>query len=121
MNILKVIGYGVLIWVLMFAIVSAFVAFTIYENVGAQVILAIISGAIAFFFAGKVKPSKFDKALIFGLIWVIIGLALDALITTKFNEEIFRTWSLWLGYALVIIAPILRIRKGEQPEPVSSE
>lgn len=111
MKWLKVIGYGVLLWILMFGIVSITVAFGLYNFVWVQAILAVISGIIAFVLAGKLKPNKVEIALVFGVIWIIISVALDALVTMKFNPEIFLTWALWAGYILVLLAPILRVKK----------
>lgn len=114
MNWKKAIGFGVFIWVLMFVIVSIFIAFDIYKFSWLQGITAIIAGVIAFILAGMVKPAKIVLALAYGLIWVVIGLILDAAVTMRFNAEIFSSWSLWLGYLLVLLAPILKVEKGSE-------
>lgn len=111
MNWKKAIGFGVLIWVLMFAIVSAFIAFNVYQGVLMGIVTAIIAGVIAFILAGYVKPSSLGIALAYGFIWVVVGVILDGVITMQFNPEIFGSWSLWLGYFLVLLAPALRVKK----------
>lgn len=113
MKWIKVIGFGVLLWILMFAIVSAFIAFDIYKFVWMQAITAIVAGIISFILAGKIKPDKLSLAISYGLIWVIAGLILDATVTMKFNSEIFLSWSLWAGYILILLAPVLRIKKSQ--------
>ncbi len=115
----KLIGFGVLIWILMFVTVSIFIAYDVYKFIWMQVIIAVIAGIIAFILAGVVKPSKIALALGYGLIWVIIGLVLDAVVTARFISEIFASWSLWLGYLLVLLAPVLRVK--ENPEALQTE
>ena len=111
MNWKKAITFGVLIWILMFAIVSIFVGFKIYGSTGVHIITAIIAGIISYVFAGKVKPSKVKLALSYGFAWVVTGVVLDALITMRFNPAIFTSRSLWLGYVLVLLAPLLQVKK----------
>lgn len=79
-----------------------------------QGIVAIIAGVVAFVLAGMVKPAKIVLALAYGLIWVVIGLVLDAAVTMRFNAEIFSSWSLWFGYLLVLLAPILKVEKSSE-------
>lgn len=107
----KAIGLGALLWVLMFVIVSAFIGFKIYEFVWMQIVTAIIGGIISFILAGRIKPSKVSLALGYGLTWVVVGLILDVIVTMRFSPAIFTAWSLWLGYALVLLAPLLQIKK----------
>lgn len=110
MNLIKAITFGILIWVLMFAIVSAVLGF--YQKfLWVKIAVAIVAGIIAFVLAGKAKPTNFAAALGYGFIWVLIGLILDYLITRNFNAQIFTLWSVWLGYGLIFIAPIFRIKK----------
>lgn len=116
MNWKKAIGFGILIWVLMFVIVSIFIGFKIYDYTWMKVVTIIIGAAIVFFFAKKVKPNKVILALTYGLIWVVIGVILDALITMRFNEEIFASRALWVGYILTLLIPLLAIKKSEQAQ-----
>ncbi len=105
----KAIGFGVLIWVLMFAIVSA-VLNTYQETLWMKTVIILVAGLIAWFLAKKVKPGSMGSALGYGFVWVIIGLILDYFITMRFNAEIFQLWSLWAGYGLIFLAPLLRIK-----------
>lgn len=108
----KAVGFGAVIWILMFVIISIFIAFNIFGNAVAKVIIAIIAGAISYFLATKIKPADVKMALAYGVIWVIMGVILDALITVRFNALIFSSKGLWLGYLLVLLAPLLTVKKG---------
>ena len=118
MNWKKGVIFGVLIWILMFVIVSIFTGFKIYGSTWMHIITAIIAGAISYVFAGKIKPNKAKLALSYGLAWVLIGVILDALITMRSNPAIFSSRSLWLGYILVLLAPLLQVKKSQSPAAV---
>jgi len=111
MNWQKAVVYGLLFWIIMFVVVSIFVAFNIYTNAVMKVITAIIAGIISFVLAGYVKPSNVSVALSYGFSWVVIGVILDAAITMRFNNQIFLSKGLWLGYLLVLLAPLLKVKK----------
>jgi hypothetical protein len=109
-NWTKAIGFGALIWLIIFAIVSA--VLDLYQDtIWMKVLIALIAGFIAFLLAAKVKPTSIKLALSYGLIWVMVGVVLDALITMRFNLEIFKLWSLWLGYLLILIAPLFKVEE----------
>lgn len=114
------LGLGIAIWVLMFVIVSAFVAFRVYETTVSKIIIILISGILAYLAAGYAKPENYLSAISYGAAWVIVGLALDFLITTKFNPVIFSSRSLWAGYLLVLLAPLLKSSRQETPNSTSS-
>lgn len=111
MNWKKAIGYGVALWVLMFVIISILIAYKIYEGVIVAIVVAIISGIISYILAGYAKPTKISEALMYGFTWVVVGVILDVIVTRRFNAAIFSEWSLWLGYALVLLAPIVRVKR----------
>lgn len=62
---------------------------------------------------GKIKPNTVKLALSYSFIWVAVGLILDLIVTMKFNAAIFSLWTLWLGYALVFLVPLLRVKKAQ--------
>ena len=111
MNWKKAIGFGVLLWVLMFVIVSIFIAFGIYDFLWMMIVTAVIAGLISFILAGFVKPRNVGLALGYGLAWVVVGVILDLIVTMRFNPTIFASWTLWLGYVLILLAPLLRVKK----------
>lgn len=111
MNWKKAIGYGVLLWVLMFVIVSVFIAYDLHDIFWMQIIEALIAGLISLMLAGRLQLSKAGEAFAYGLLWVVVGLVLDLFITMKFAPDFFTTWTVWLAYILVLLAPLLKIKK----------
>jgi len=112
MNWKKAISFGVLIWIIMFVIVSAFVGFKIYGLIAIQVVAAIITGALSMILAKKLKIDNVGLALAYGVSWLVVGVILDFIVTTKFNPTVFSSWPYWLSYALVLLAPLFTIKKG---------
>lgn len=105
----KAVGYGVALWVLMFVLVSVLIAFKLYPAY--PILAAILAAVVSYVLAGYAKPKDKNEALKFGASWVVVGVLLDGLITTRFSAEIFGMWTLWLGYALVFLSPLLRVKK----------
>lgn len=95
----------------MFVIVSVFIAFNIYGGTFIGLVTALIGVVIVYIMAGRVKPTKASTALTYGLIWVICGVLLDAIVTMRFNPDIFRSWTLWLSYGLGLFTPLLQVKK----------
>lgn len=111
MNWKKALGFGALLWAIMFVLVSAFIGFRIYDLLWLQNVTIVIGGIIAFFLAGYLKPNSLGLALGYGFSWVIVGIILDAIISMRFAPDIFSSWTLWLSYFLVLIAPTVRLKK----------
>ncbi len=114
MNWKKAVGFGAILWGAMFIIVSAFIGFKIYTLSWVPIVTALISGAISFTMAGFLKLMSAKMALSYAAVWVAVGLALDALISMRFAPAIFADWTLWLGYGLAFLAPLLRVKKPAQ-------
>lgn len=110
MNYKKAIMYGALGWVIMFAIVSALL--DIYTQFAfVKVLVAVIAGVVAYILAGYLEIESYKTALIYGILWLIVGIVLDFLITVRFNSAIFTQWSLWLGYIFIVLAPLFRVKE----------
>lgn len=117
MNWKKMLGFGALLWVLMFMIISAFIGFKVQESMWLEIGFAVISGVISFILAGYVKPKSYGTAFGYGISWLVVGVILDAIVTMRFNPAIFTAWTLWLGYGLAVLAPLLRVKKASAMTP----
>lgn len=111
MNWKKGVVSGIALWILMFVIVSVLIAFNVYATTTGKVVTIVIAGIISLFLAQRVKPSSAGVAATYGFLWVVIGLILDAIITTRFNPSIFAAKSLWIGYLVVLLAPLFAVKK----------
>jgi hypothetical protein len=107
----RAIGFGALLWILMFVIISAFIGFGIYQGMWMELLGSLLGGGIAYILAGYMKPTSYGLALGYGLTWVVVGVILDAIVTVRFAPNIFTLWTMWVGYALVLLAPMLRVKR----------
>ena len=113
-NFTKAFSFGILIWLIMFALVSALVGFGIFDSVYTQLGVAIVAGVLAYAFASSANPHSATQALSYGSLFVAVGLVLDFIISRQFNSGIFGMFTYWVGYALMLFAPTLRIQSEER-------
>ncbi|MDD4990419.1 MAG: hypothetical protein PHW31_03875 [Candidatus Pacebacteria bacterium] len=115
MNFLKLIGYGILIWVVAFVIVSIFIGFKVSsDNMWVKIITTLAVFIAAILLAKNLKESSQSKMFLYGILWAVIALILDAVITARFTDwEVFGQWNITLGYLLIILASLLAIKKGK--------
>jgi hypothetical protein len=104
----KAIGFGVLVWVVG-GIALWILAATALSAAWAHGIVAVVIGITAYSFAINAKPSDVGQALGYGVVFVAVGMLLDAVITRLFDAHIFTTWQYYLGYGLALFAPLFRI------------
>jgi hypothetical protein len=113
MKILKIIGFGALIYAVAFVVVSAFIGFQIPSDNLAVKLATIGCVLLTIILAAKsLKVSSAKEMLGYSFIWVIINLLLDILITARFTGwAVFGQWNILLGYLLILIVPLLAVRK----------
>lgn len=114
MNYKKLIGLGILEWLIMFAVVSA--VLQIYNShAWMKLVVAIIAGIVAYILARYMRLTSYTSAWACSMSWLVIGVILDSLITMRYNAVIFSSRALWLGYILMFLAPFAAVR--EEPVP----
>lgn len=116
----KIIGFGLLLWVILFAFVSALAGFKVYGNIWGKMITIAVAAVLAFLFAKNIKPATVAKALGLGIIWVAVAAILDFFITIRFEPNLFKMRSLWVGYAVILLAPLaFRLMQKKSPPVVT--
>jgi|SRR3989338_4089193 len=115
MNLKRAIFSGALLWVLIFFEVSVLM-FGLELEAGKNyyiihyillALLSLISAAV--YFRGKKVRKGFGEGILVGIVFVIVGLVLDAVITVPLfikNYSIFADPYLWVGIieGLIIVA-----------------
>src|SRR3990167_5360447 len=113
MNIGKSVGLGVVCWVIMLVAMFLFVALKQGDSVVFQLLSAVIGGIAAYWLAGYLKPETMGTALGYGVVFVVVGVILDWLISERFMDGILSMWTTWFGYVLVLLAPLMKVGKGQ--------
>src|SRR3989344_5021772 len=106
-QLLKGFGFAFLLWVLMFAIVSAVVALDLRGSVWTSVAIVIIAGLISYYFAYSLGIANGLGALFAGVLFAGIGMLLDLFISRRFSAEIFTSLSYWVSYSVIFLAPFV--------------
>lgn len=118
MNLLKSLGFGAIIYGVAFIVASAFIGFGITsENSLVQGVTMLAVSTAAFLLAKNLNFADSNEMLKYSFSWVIVGLILDALITTRFTGwEFFYRLDIWLSYALILLVPLLALKPKEKSE-----
>jgi|GEM_PF-1009659 len=111
---LKRIGWGVLIWSMLFVWISI-LTFSVKLTGLSLNVLTWIGVVVASWYGVKYSLVKnLNDAVILGLVWVIVGLILDRLITYNMpNQESINQWSILVGYLILFLVPVLRNYKNK--------
>ena len=100
---------GVIIYVSVFMVVSLLIAFKVDTSGLIGQVLSIATVVVAaYLLAQKVDLKDTSAALGYGVVTAIVVLALDFLITKRFNPD-FDPFAvnMLIGYALIVLAPVV--------------
>ena len=102
------IGWGVVIYAVMYLSLNGL---TIYGYRGTNVlpivelVILLVVTTIA---ARSLKFHSWKDILPYSICWMLVVAALDALYTVPFSgTQMYTNWQLWVGYALVVLLPLL--------------
>jgi len=121
--ILKVLGYGLLFWVIWFvvAIVVAFLTDTskTYSLIIGNLIMLVVFGILSFLCAKSLNIPSHAKAYGVGLFWAVMIFLLEWFISVGYNTQssFFTNWSSYLVLIAVLIVPALTLFK---PKPLNN-
>lgn len=111
MNWKKAIGYGVAIYAILFVIISALLNVITSDYFGLVLVLILAVGAAYVYKTGSAKAG-FQV----GIVWAVVALVLDLLISRQFVPDIMSSWTVWIGYAILILAPTLITGQAQKTE-----
>lgn len=105
----KALGFGVLIWVILFLLVWATIGMGIFSAVGTQIVLGIIAAVVTYLSAINAKASDIGPALGYGAVFAAIGIILDLIISQQLVSGLFGLWTYYLAYVLILFAPSIEL------------
>lgn len=112
MNWKKALGFAVLVWIIMLALSSIFVAFGMsVKSVIFNMLIIIITVLLVYLSARFLAPSNYKVAIQYGLLFAVIGIVLDYFLTKKYTAGIFDSLFYWIDYILVVLAPLMAVKK----------
>lgn len=115
MNYGKLLGFGVLIYGVAFIVASVFVGFEVESPALMNTVTTIAMLLAVFLLAKNLKLSSRREMLKYSLSWMVIVLLLDLFLTARFTgADFFSQWHIWLAYALILLVPLLAVKKAPQ-------
>lgn len=116
MNWKKTLLYGLIIWAIGFVVASILIAMGLsstgwFLNILMLVIMAVVVWAMT----GKIEPKDAKSAIQIGTVWLVVTAILEYLVTyrtfvAETNPDFYRSWSIWVGYALILLIPWIRLQ-----------
>lgn len=118
MNWLKAIGYGIVLFAVMF-VVGSIVMFGLKLAGTGMSIVMLISGIIVLYLLAKqYKIKDLNDGIVVGLVWLVVDVILEYYVIVQiFNKGVtsgFYNWSVLLGYATIVIVPALVGRQAKK-------
>ncbi len=107
-NWMKAIGFGIVIWAVLFALVWASMSMAVYGSIITKLVLVIVAASLAYSFTPDARFITTAQALGYGVSFVVVGVLLDLIVSRQFDSAIFSAWEYWLSYALILISPMFR-------------
>ena len=126
MNWKKALGFGVLVWIIMFVVISILVAYQIVpaggEPMVASLAMMVLSLVLVYLFVRLyVAPKSAKEAIWYGVVFAVVGIILDFVISQRFAPGMFASVVYWLSYLLMIFVPILAVKKMPVVEPAPQQ
>jgi len=123
MNLLKFLGFGVLIWDVIFITDAVLKTFEILPSLIMQTIFIVIA-IITFLLSENLNIHSEKTIFKYGVAWAIVIIALDTMVATCcLGWNSFSQYNAWINYAIVVFMPIftVRINKNNQKTEPTDE
>ena len=121
MNLIKFLGFGVLIWDVVFITDSVLKTFEILPSLIMQTIFIIVA-IITFLLSENLEIYSEKKIFKYGIAWAAVMIFLDAMVATCcLGWEAFSQYNVWINYAIVVFMPILAVRIGRGKQEKKSK
>jgi len=109
MNLLKgAIGWGIVIYAVMYLVWSGLVIYGLSLGI-LSLVLRIFTLAVITTIAGRsLRLASWKDIIPYSVGWAIVAIILDLVFLVPFSGlALYASWSVWVGYALVAIIPLL--------------
>lgn len=102
------IGWGIIIYAIMFLVWSGFVTYGFVEGIAPRIAGLITLVAIALYAGRSLTLASWKDILPYSVAWTLIVIAGDMILSVPFTGwMLFADWNVWVGYTLVLVVPLL--------------
>ncbi|MFZ2556045.1 MAG: hypothetical protein WAZ27_05190 [Minisyncoccia bacterium] len=114
------LGWGVVIYAIMYLAWSGLVIYGLSLGTLSLVARVLVLFFIVSIAVNSLRLQDWKDILPYSALWAAVAVLLDAIFLVPFTGwELYSSWSVWAGYALVVIFPLIRpfLRNGRRAIP----
>lgn len=119
MKFARLFGWGIVVYALLYLLIASLSLYGLYPGALSRVCTIIVLASVLLIAGISLRASTVKDILPYSIVWMLEVAALDALLSVPFTGwGIYLNWNLWVGYALVVLVPLLavvRLRHTEAP------
>ncbi|MBI4080068.1 hypothetical protein HY414_02500 [Candidatus Kaiserbacteria bacterium] len=110
LHIEQLLGWGIVIYAVMYLLSTVLATYGFFEGVMPRVVsLAVLVGT-AVIAGSSLRVHTWRDILPYSISWGMIVAVIDGVMLFPFaGWQIYANWSVWFGYALVALAPLLAL------------
>ncbi len=107
MKIGALLGWGIVIYAIMFLTWSGLVTYGLIEGIFPKLLSLFVLVVVSLIAGRSLRFNSWRDILPYSFAWGIAMIALDAVFSVPFSGwAIYADWNVWFGYALVVIVPL---------------
>ena len=104
------LGWGIAIYAVMYLLATAFATYGFFEGIAPRLFTLATLVGVAIIAGHSLKAHTWSDILPYSISWAIIVAIIDGIMLFPFaGWQVYANWSVWFGYALVMLAPLLAL------------
>ena len=108
MKYFSALGWGIVIYALMYLAWSGFVIYGFAQGIGPRICGLAVLVLVSTIAGRALKFSSWKDVLPYSIAWCVVVALLDIVFTVPFSGwGLYSDWNIWIGYALVVLVPLL--------------
>lgn len=101
------LGWGIVIYAVMFLLWSGFVTYGFAGNIVSRLLGLAVLITVATIAGRSLRLHAWHDILPYSLAWAIVVGLLDMVLSVPFGGwQIYADWNIWIGYVLVALVPL---------------
>lgn len=111
MRYIELLGWGVVIYAVMFLLWAAFVTHGFVEGIAPRIVALFVLLTMSAVAAQTLRTTSWQGILPYSFTWGAMMVLLDALMSVPvYGWEVYANPAVWIGYGLVVVVPLFSPR-----------
>lgn len=109
--VVRSLGWGIVVYAIMYLAWSGLVIYGLSLGMFSLLVRIAVLVAITGIAVSSMRLMNWKDVFAYSFIWAVVAMIGDALFLVPFTGwGLYASWSVWLGYSLIILAPVLVVR-----------